>query len=291
MKLGALYKAVVEAGASCDVRKRSAIRSFEDSALFHGDPSIHVRSILVGIDIEVGELLLADKIRNERGLDLVIAHHPEGAALIGLVDVMKLQADLLKKVGIAAHVADEFILQRRLEVDRRITTGNYMRAVDVARILDIPFMNIHTPADNHASVFLDRLFSKEKPKTVQDIFDLLMGIPEYKEAASVLAGPRIILGNPKRPAGKIFVEMTGGTEGPKDVYESLYKKGIRTLVSMHISEDHFRNIKNANLNVVLAGHMSSDTLGLNLLFDRLERVAKEQFQIIECSGFRRFRRS
>lgn len=291
MKLDALYKAVVKVGASCDVRKRSLIRSFEDSALLHGNPSVNVRTILVGIDIEVGELLLADKIRKERGLDLVIAHHPEGAALMGLVDVMKLQADLLRKVGLSADVAEEFIVQRRLEVDRRITTGNHMRAVDVARILDIPFMCIHTPADNQVSFFLERLFVQRKPKTVQDVYDLLMGIPEYEEAASTLAGPRIVLGNPKRPAGKIFVEMTGGTEGPKDVYQSLYKKGIRTLVSMHISEEHFRNIKNANLNVVLAGHMSSDTLGLNLLFDELQRMAKEQFQIIECSGFRRFRRS
>ncbi len=291
MKLGAFYKAVIEAGAACDVRKRSAIRSFEDSALLHGNPSGDVRTILAGIDIEVGELLLADKIRKERGLDLVVSHHPEGAALMGLVDVMKLQADLLKKIGFDPVVAEEFITQRRREVDRRITTGNHMRAVDVARILDIPFMCIHTPADNQVAFFLERLFARQKPKTVQDIFDLLMGIPEYQEAASTLAGPRIVLGDPKRAAGKIFVEMTGGTEGPKDVYQSLYKKGIRTLVSMHISEEHFRNIKNARLNVVLAGHMSSDTLGLNLLFDRLEKSAHEEFHIIECSGFRRFRRS
>jgi hypothetical protein len=40
----------------------------------------------------------------------------------------------------------------------------------------------------------------------------------------------------------------------------------------------------------LAGHISSDNLGLNLLFDKLEKKALEKFKFIECSGFRRFRR-
>jgi putative NIF3 family GTP cyclohydrolase 1 type 2 len=84
--------------------------------------------------------------------------------------------------------------------------------------------------------------------------------------------------------------MTGGTEGPKDIYDKLYRSGIRTLVSMHLSEEHFKKAKDANLNVVIAGHISSDTLGLNLLLDRIEKKAKEEFSVISCSGFRRIRR-
>jgi len=131
---------------------------------------------------------------------------------------------------------------------------------------------------------------KENPGRVQDILDILMGIEEFKEAAKNIAGPRIILGGPKRKAGKIFVEMTGGTEGHRGVFDKLYKVGVRTLVSMHLSEEHFRMVKDANLNVVIAGHISSDTLGLNLLLDRIEKEAREDFKIISCSGFRRVRR-
>ena len=87
------------------------------------------------------------------------------------------------------------------------------------------------------------------------------------------------------------MEMTGGTEGSKEVFSKLYKTGVRTLVSMHLSEEHLKKVKDANLNVVIAGHISSDNLGLNLILDRIEQVAGERFQTIECSGFRRVRRN
>jgi putative NIF3 family GTP cyclohydrolase 1 type 2 len=142
------------------------------------------------------------------------------------------------------------------------------------------------------SSFLDKLFKQKKPGKVQDIVDILMEIKEYKNAAEELnSGPKIILGNPHRPVGKIFLEMTGGTEGHKGVYDKLYKAGIRTLVSMHLSEEHLKKVKDANLNVVIAGHISSDTLGLNLLLDRIEQEAGEKFQVLDSSGFRRFSRN
>jgi hypothetical protein len=60
---------------------------------------------------------------------------------------------------------------------------------------------------------------------------------------------------------------------------------------MHMSEDHLKKVKDHNLNVVIAGHISSDNLGLNLLLDQIEKEAKEKFQVINCSGFRRIRRN
>ena len=88
-------------------------------------------------------------------------------------------------------------------------------------------------------------------------------------------------------AGKIFVEMTGGTEGPQRVFDKIAKTGIRTLVSMHLSEQHLSKARQAGLNVVIAGHISSDNLGLNLLLDGIEK--HEQLEVICCSGFRRFK--
>jgi putative NIF3 family GTP cyclohydrolase 1 type 2 len=153
-------------------------------------------------------------------------------------------------------------------------------------------MNMHTPADNHVYRYLESLF-KRKAKSlclVEDAVKLLNTIPEYQIAAKFNTGPRIILGNPKRPVGKVLFEMTGGTEGSKDVFDKLYKAGVRTLVSMHLSEEHFKKVKDANLNVVIAGHISSDTLGLNLLLDNIEKYAKEDFEVVACSGFTRIKR-
>ncbi len=288
MKLSHLYSQVIKFGKERDPRGKSRISSFEDTALLYGEADTDIKKIMVGIDIDVGELLLADKIRREEGLDLVISHHPEGRAHAAFYEVMQLQVDMLVKVGISKRVAQELLNERKAEVERKVLPGNHMRAVDAARILDLPFMCAHTPADNHASSFIQELLKKEKPKKVEDILDILNEIPEYKDAKKNLSGPRIILGSPRRAVGKIFVEMTGGTEGSKEVFDKMYKVGIRTLVSMHLSEEHFKKVKNANLNVVIAGHISSDTLGLNLLLDRIEK--EEKFEIIECSGFRRIRR-
>ncbi len=292
MKLYHFYQQVLKFAVERDPRiDKQKIKSYADTAILYGDLNTQIKKILVGIDIEVGELLLADRIRQSQGLDLVISHHPEGLAWAAFYEVMQLQVDMLAKVGISKKVAQKLLDERMREVERRVLPNNHTRAVDAAGLLDMPFMCIHTPADNHVFWFIKRLMDKEKPKKVQDILDILMALPEYQLARNQKGGPRIILGNAKRKAGKIFVEMTGGTEGPRDVFDKLYKAGVRTLVSMHLSEEHFKKVKDANLNVVIAGHISSDTLGLNLLLDRVEKEAGEKFQIINCSGFHRISRN
>ncbi|MFH0912878.1 MAG: NGG1p interacting factor NIF3 [Candidatus Omnitrophota bacterium] len=288
MKLASLYSKIIKLGRERDPRKNARINSYADTAILYGKPDSEIKKIMVGIDIDVGELLLADKIRREEGLDLVMAHHPEGKAHAAFYEVMQLQVDMLVRVGIAKKVAEELVNERKYEVERRVLPGNHMRAVDAARLLDLPFMCAHTPADNHVSHFIDVLLKKENPKNIGDITEILNTVPEYREAKNNLAGPRIILGSPKRPVGKIFVEMTGGTEGSKDAFDKIYKLGVRTLICMHMSEEHFKKVKNVNLNVVIAGHISSDNLGLNLLLDRIEK--EEKLEIINCSGFHRIRR-
>lgn len=291
MKLINFYNQVVNFGRSADLRKhKSKIKFFEDSAILFGNPNSEVKKIMVGIDIEVAELLLADRIRQSEGLDLVVAHHPEGKAYAGLHEVMRLQIDLLCQAGVLHETASKLVGERMLEVERRVLPQNHTRPVDAARLLNMPFMNAHTPADNHVYRYLEAVFKQKKPRLVEDIVKILNTIPEYQIARKFNTGPRIILGNPKRLAGKIMLEMTGGTEGSKDVFGRLYKAGVRTLVSMHLSEEHFKKVKDANLNVVIAGHISSDNLGLNLLLDNIERSAKQTFQVVACSGFTRIKR-
>jgi len=290
MKLSRFYDLVIKLGAECDPRKnKSAIKSYPDTAILYGDLKTRVKKILVGVDMEVGELLLADKIRQKSGLDLVVAHHPEGRAYALLHEVMQLQVDLLIQAGISGIVAQKLLEERKNEVERRILPQNHTRSVDAARILNMPYMCMHTPADNHVNYFLKKLLEAKKPKLVRDIIDILLGIPEYQEAKKNMSGPRIILGALNKPVGKIFLEMTGGTEGPKDVFAKLYKTGVRTLISMHLSDEHLKKVKEANLNVVIAGHIASDSLGLNLLLDRIEK--EEKLEVTGCSGFKRIKRN
>ena len=290
MKLSNFYKLVVKLGRQHDPRKnKSAIKSYADTSILYGNPDTQVNKILVGVDVEVGELLLADRIRQREGLDLVVAHHPEGRSYALLHEVMQVQVDLLRQTGVRGEVAQKLLNERMNEVKRRILPQNHTRSVDAARLLKLPYMCMHTPADNHVYCFLKRLMEKTKPKTVRDIINILLDIPEYSEARKNMTGPCILLGSPNRKAGKILFEMTGGTEGPKEVFDKLYKAGVRTLVSMHLSDEHMKKAKDANLNVVIAGHISSDTLGLNLLLDGIEK--KERLEVISCSGFKRIRRN
>jgi putative NIF3 family GTP cyclohydrolase 1 type 2 len=262
---------------------------YSDTRILIGKHDSEVKTILVGVDIEVGEIMLADRLR-ERGekIDLVIAHHPEGLALAGFFNVMYMQVDILNKIGVPVNVAESLMHERIREVERKVMPANHTRAVDTARLLDINFMSCHTPADNCVASYLQDLMDKKKPNTLRDIVDILRQIPEYNAAAKQNAGPRIIRGENSSKAGKVFVDMTGGTEGSKDIFKKLSEAGVSTIVCMHLSEDHFKKAQEEHMNVVIAGHIASDNVGLNLIIDELEKKGK--FKILACSGFRRFSR-
>ena len=277
-------------GADRKAFDRERLRSpYADTRILNGDPQTDIGTIIIGIDMEAPEILAADRL-NERGgnIDLVMAHHPEGMAWARFYDVMHLQAALLKRLGLAPEVADALLNDRIGEVERAVAPANHARSVDVARLLGMPFMCVHTPADNHVTTFLQKLFDKNKPQKLSQVLTLLKNIPEYADGLKKGAGPRILVGEPNKKAGKIFVDMTGGTEGPKRVFARLSQAGVGTIVCMHLSEEHFKSAKDEHINIVIAGHIASDTLGLNLLLDELEK--KDKFNIIPCSGFIRVRR-
>lgn len=262
---------------------------YSDSRILHGNGDIEINKILVGIDIEVGEVILADTLRNKNNfIDLVVSHHPEGRAYANLYSVMSMQADILNRFGVPINVAEDVMEKRIKEVERKIMPLNHTRAVDAAKLLNIPFICLHTPADNMAASFLQRLFDDKKPYTANDILEILLELQEYKEAEKNNAGPKILLGAKNRKAGRIFVDMTGGTEGSKEIFQSLSLSGINTIVAMHLSEEHRKEAEKNHINVIIAGHIASDNLGLNLLLDNITK--DEQIEILECSGFRRIQR-
>lgn len=267
----------------------SLVNPYPDSRILYGDPNGQVRNILIGIDMEVGELILADRLNEKnKKIDLVMAHHPEGRALAGLYQVMHIQTDILSNIGVSINVAEGLMRERIREVERAILPINHTRSVDAARLLDIPFMCCHTPADNCVATYLTELIKKKKPDTVGDVVEILKEIPEYMDAAKEKAGPRVIKGDKDSRAGKVFIDMTGGTEGSKDIFEKLSQAGVGTLVCMHLSEQHFEKAKKEHMNIIIAGHIASDTVGLNLMLDEVEKKGK--FNIITCSGFKRVKR-
>ncbi len=265
--------------------KEALENPYLDSGVYNVSDNKEIKRVLVGIDIGPEEILLAQELGN---IDLVIGHHPVGKGLAQLADVMDLQCDVYNFYGVPINVAEGLMKERISEVARGVNASNHQRTVDAARLLNINLMNSHTPTDNLAAEFLKKFFEGKKLERVFDIVNALKEIPEYKEAMKIGVGPKIFVGSAENRCGKIALsEITGGTEGSPKLYEKIAQAGIGTVIGMHISEEHKKEAEAAHINIVIAGHMSSDSLGVNLFMDELE---KKGIEIIPCSGFTRFSR-
>lgn len=316
MKLNEMYRLAVEKGIENDPRGREAIEKllarekeayekldekekeffdlerlenpFADTRILFGDPETEVQRVLCGIDMESHEVMLADMLTKKgTKIDLVLSHHPEGSALANLHYVMYLQADVWNRFGVPINIGDSLIDTRAKEVMRRLMPYNHQRTLDAARLLGYPFMSVHTPADNCVTSFLQKMFDEKKPERVKDVVDLLLEIPEYREARKQGAGPTIIAGSPEKRAGTVMVDMTGGTEGPKEALEKLSAAGVGTVVAMHMTDDIKEKAEAGHISVIIAGHIASDSIGLNHILDEYE---KRGVEIVPCSGLIRVSR-
>lgn len=324
MKVRELYEKAIEVGRANDPRDADGIAKFlekerrqyerdgardeifdterltnpyPDTRILNGPDDAEIKTMMVGVDLETPELLLADRFR-EKGteIDLCVAHHPEGHALANLFRAMDLQADVMARLGVPINVAEGILDPRIHEVRRAVLVRNHMRAVDAARLLEFPFMCLHTVADNCVNTYLQKTFDEKKPDTVGDVVSLLEDIPEYKMMKKrstglvILARSANSVEDPYRiRAGQVFVDMTGGTGGSKEMFEKLATNTqVGTFVGMHISDRNLDVAKENHINVIVAGHTASDSLGLNLLLD--EVLKGTDIKVIPCSGYDRVER-
>ena len=258
---------------------------YSDTRILHVAQDKEIKRIMVGIDIEPAEVLLAKQLGR---VDLIISHHPLGKALANLHEVMELQCDVLNQYGVPINVAEGLMKERISEVARGTNKVNHQRTVDAAKLLGFNLMSAHTVCDNLAAKFLKNKIEQANPERIEDLISLLKEIPEYRQAMEIGAGPKIFVGAEENRCGKIaLTEITGGTEGSPKLYEKMVQAGIGTVVGMHISEEHKKEAEAVNLNVVIAGHISSDSLGVNLFLDEL---GKQGIEIIPCSGLTRISR-
>lgn len=317
MKLQNLYELAVKMGIDADPRGKAGVEKllarrkkefeeltkskqnefdsedlnnpYSDSRIFLGDPNLDVDSIMAGIDINAAEVLLADRL-NQKGesIDLLLTHHPEGASLASLHEVMDVQVDIMAQYGVPINIAEGVMHERIGEVQRRFSPVNHAQAIDAARLLGFAFMGTHTITDNLVHDYMKKLFLKADPETVGEVLEILKKEPEYIEATKGKAGPVIFAGDAHNRTGKIApIEFTGGTEASHIIYEKLAMAGVGTVIGMHAGEEHRKEALKYHINLVIAGHMSSDSLGMNLLLDVFE---KEGIKIIPCSGLIRVRR-
>jgi hypothetical protein len=240
--------------------------SFEDSAIYVGGDNI--RKMLFGIDAGVPELLLAKQL----GYDAVVAHHPQGGtATINFYQVFKRHIQQMVAAGIPIEEAEKAVRKRLAVLEVEAHMRNYDHAVDVARLLDMPYMNIHTPLDEGGRrIMAERISSRmRKDSTVQDVISALEELPEFKNATTEI---KIRMGKAENPAGKVVVSHGAGTNGGYEIAKAYFEHGVGTVVYIHIRPRDLERLKaEEEGNLVVTGHIASDSVGINPLIHELEK--------------------
>jgi putative NIF3 family GTP cyclohydrolase 1 type 2 len=238
----------------------------EDSAIYLGGDNI--AKILFGIDAGVPELLVAKQL----GCDAVIAHHPQGGmAVANFSQVFKRHIQQMVVAGVPLEEAEKSVKKKLEELDVEAHTENYSHATDVAEFLRIPYMNIHTPLDEIGRKIMAKQIKSRigKHSTVQDVVSALRELPEFKNAVTEI---KIRLGKAENPAGKVVVSHGAGTNGGYEVAKTYFKNGIGTVVYIHIRSNDLEKLKTDNVgNLIVTGHIASDSVGINPLINELEK--------------------
>lgn len=240
----------------------------------------NIKKVLVGVDMGTAELLLA----KELGVDCVIGHHPVGdTTRTQFTEVMQNQIDRMVEAGVPINKAQKVLIPRIDEVSVGLHPANYDRATSAAKLLNIPYIGIHSPCDFIAErtvqEHMDKVFDADPKATIQDLINELMTIAEYKNS---LSEPAVRVGSKDDYCGKPFVTMAGGTGGGSEVFKAYFEAGVGTLVNMHIPFGDIKKVKEHGIgNVLVAGHMASDSVGINGLMGALE---DRGIEVIRMSG-------
>ena len=221
-----------------------------------------IKKVLMGVDMDTAELMLAKQL----GFDCVVSHHPRNTNM-EMIDVLDTHIQKLEALGVPKNKSQKLMEDRKTELNYNWHVANTRRSESAAKLLGMPFISLHTPADIIGELivqkYLDKKFKNKPDTTVQEVVEALEGIEEYKNSERK---PVIRVGSKESYAGKIYVLMSGLTgPGPK-ILKEYFEAGVGTLVMMHIPEKDAKELKEQNIgNVLIAGHMSSDSLGLNKL--------------------------
>ncbi|OGJ79681.1 hypothetical protein A2412_01885 [Candidatus Peribacteria bacterium RIFOXYC1_FULL_58_8] len=319
MKLNKLFHSAVQHGIDADPRGRKAVEKllkkqkeraaklegaekeyfdeerlwnpYSDSRIIAGTGEEDIKTVMVGIDIETEEVLLADRLR-ERGMkiDALMLHHPEGRALGDLEKVMPLQVDMLALVGVPVSVSENYLRPRMDRVARAVHADNLFSTERVAELLDFPAFNTHTPADNQVWRFIEKTICNKEYDDLGEILNALLEIPEYQYYAKKGVPPIIVNGSKGGRPGKVAAtEFTGGTNGPEELLEAQAAAGVGTILSMHVTEKSLEKAKEKHVNMIQCSHMASDAIGMNLLLDLLCKEEKH-LKTIDVAGFIRVKR-
>ena len=214
----------------------------------------------------------------DMGYDCIAEHHGIMGKTTHIGDQMlKDQMMRMYEFGVPINVAQKAIEKRAKQESQRMHSKNLNRQAEFAKLIGMPYIGLHTPADLIGQAIvqerMDKLNASSPFVTLQDVVDALNEFPEIKNA---LQDPAIRVGEPDSYAGRICVVYAGVTGGGANVYKTFFDYGVGTLVMMHMPEDDIKAVQEQNKgNVIIAGHMGSDSIGFNRVLDAWEAAGLE----------------
>ena len=227
----------------------------------------------LSIDVGVAELLMA----REMGCDGVISHHPLGTTNVNFYKVLARHAQFMMEEGIpeaeAKAAVDLLVRKVRLKAHPSI----YNQVVEAAQRAKMPLMNVHLPCDEIGRQVMNRTISKAGPK-VGDVVGALLTLPEYRESE---IKPEVVLGDPSGKRGKTKLVVAAGTNGGYNIAKAYFTHGVDTIIYMHIDGDDLKKLRDdpTSKNLVLLGHESGDSVGINPLVSALREKGVEPLTV------------
>lgn len=234
-------------------------------------PGENIKRVLVGIDMSTPELIIAKMT----GYDCVVSHHPRCMETNRILDLFSEQTFFLNEKGVPLNRAQKIMEPQIEEMKNSFHPLGAGCDVTAAELLNMPFMCIHTPADLIVESSLQKLMDEHinEDAKLSDILSLLNDLPEYKNA---MMGPKIAVGTENSYCGKVLVRMAGVTDPGFEAYKALFEAGYGTIVVMHMPEECVKKLKKLNIgNVINAGHMPSDSYGMNRILEVWEERGVE----------------
>ena len=255
-------------------------------------PGENIKRFIFAMDVNVGLLHMA----RQMGFDAVVGHHPCGV-LLHRGEVYRRHIDLLEMHGIPreksmAALSDSIdTIVRRMENARfrmlhHESPNQTVLEVDAARMLHMPFMNIHNPFDEAGRRILqlkiDEAASRNPHWKLKEVLSLIENLPEAHYAKEVYGiNPRLLIGDPEAEASKV-VFVHGALSAPHPAIIKFYwQNGFKTVVVLH---GEFENLEKLRIekkgNLILTGHFLGDSIGMTPFIRAIRQMGLE----VVCMG-------
>ncbi|MFX0095510.1 MAG: hypothetical protein ACFFBD_27485, partial [Candidatus Hodarchaeota archaeon] len=230
-----------------------------------------IKKILYGIDIGTTELLYA----KENEYDCVIAHHP---VLVNSWRVFLWHITQLEAQGVPSELAKEIVSKKAHFLKFGFHARNYDAVPAFARLLEMPFLNIHSPSDElgrrliHAAI--EQLTKEAQNPVLRDIRPYLED--QYIEFKKAQTRVEIAKGEDNDYLGNWVFSHGALTNGGYELAECYFQHGLDTVIYIHIGPGDLARIQNLEKgSLVITGHLVSDSVGINPFLNKLEEKGCE----------------